>query len=61
MEQLISLSQARRRWRRILRLVEDGWAFIITRHGKPVCNLTRVCEHAPHREPCVTVTPWPKG
>ncbi|QOY69123.1 hypothetical protein [Pseudomonas sp. OST1909] len=47
---MISLSQARRRWRRILRLVEDSWTFVITRHGKPVCNLTRVYEPAPHRE-----------
>ncbi|WP_155741794.1 MULTISPECIES: hypothetical protein [Pseudomonas putida group] len=39
MEQMISLSQARRRWRRILRLVELGWTVVITKQGKPVCKI----------------------
>ncbi|QPN43695.1 type II toxin-antitoxin system Phd/YefM family antitoxin [Priestia aryabhattai] len=41
MERIISLSQARRRWRRILRLVELDWTIVITRHGKPVCTISR--------------------
>ncbi|MDW9403982.1 type II toxin-antitoxin system Phd/YefM family antitoxin [Pseudomonas soli] len=44
MKRIISLSQARRRWRRILRLVEQGWTFVITRHGKPVCIVGRVSD-----------------
>ncbi|QWA30542.1 type II toxin-antitoxin system Phd/YefM family antitoxin [Pseudomonas sp. RC3H12] len=47
MEQIISLSQARRRWRRIVRLVEAGRTFVITRHGKPVCTMGQVPKPAP--------------
>ena len=39
MEQMMSLSQARRRWRRILRLVALGWTVVITKQGKPVCKI----------------------
>lgn len=39
MEQVINLSQARRRWRRILQLVQLGWTVVITKHGKPVCEI----------------------
>lgn len=44
MEQVISLSETRRRWRRILRLVEQGWTLVITRHGMPVCIVGRVSD-----------------
>lgn len=47
MEQVISLSQALHRWRRIIWLLELDWTFVITRHRKPVCTLTRVSEPAP--------------
>ncbi|MDD2064515.1 type II toxin-antitoxin system Phd/YefM family antitoxin [Pseudomonas sp. 25571] len=39
MERVISMSQARRRWRRIMKLVERGETFVITRLGKPICKL----------------------
>lgn len=35
MPTIISLSQARRRFRRLAVLVVKGRSFIITRHGKP--------------------------
>lgn len=35
MSTIISLSQARRRFRRLAALVIKGHSFIITRHGKP--------------------------
>ncbi|MBA1201318.1 hypothetical protein G7009_05985 [Pseudomonas capeferrum] len=35
MPTIISLSQARRRFRRLAALVVKGHSFIITRHGKP--------------------------
>ncbi len=39
MEYLMSISQARRRFRRILKLAEKGHTFILTRCGKPVGRL----------------------
>jgi len=38
MEYVMSMSQARRRLRRLLKLVEEGNTFILTRCGKPVCR-----------------------
>ncbi|MDF3926331.1 type II toxin-antitoxin system Phd/YefM family antitoxin [Pseudomonas putida] len=35
----MSISQARRRFRRVLKLAEQGHTFILTRCGKPVCRL----------------------
>ncbi|MBF8700115.1 type II toxin-antitoxin system prevent-host-death family antitoxin [Pseudomonas plecoglossicida] len=37
--QVISVTQARRRFRRLMRLLQEGHSFVITRHGKPVCKL----------------------
>ncbi|WP_337993455.1 type II toxin-antitoxin system Phd/YefM family antitoxin [Pseudomonas sp. 17391] len=37
--QVISATQARRRFRRLMRLLQEGNSFVITRHGKPVCKL----------------------
>ncbi|WP_425312880.1 type II toxin-antitoxin system Phd/YefM family antitoxin [Pseudomonas putida] len=37
--QVISVTQARRRFRRIMRLLQEGHSFVITRNGKPVCKL----------------------
>ncbi|WP_412481398.1 type II toxin-antitoxin system prevent-host-death family antitoxin [Pseudomonas asiatica] len=37
--QVISVTQARRRFRRLVRLLQEGHSFVITRNGKPVCNL----------------------
>lgn len=39
MEKVFSKSQARRRWRRIMKLVQHGAMFVITRLGKPVCKI----------------------
>ena len=39
MEYVMSISQARRRFRRLLKLAEQGNTFILTRCGKPVCRL----------------------
>ncbi|MBF8726758.1 type II toxin-antitoxin system prevent-host-death family antitoxin [Pseudomonas putida] len=39
MERVFSMSQAHRRWRRLLRLVAQGETFVITKHGKPVTKL----------------------
>lgn len=39
MELVMSKSQARRRWRRIMKLVQQGETFVITRLGKPVCKV----------------------
>lgn len=37
--QVISASQARRRFRRIMKLLQQGHSFVITRNGKQVCRL----------------------
>lgn len=37
--QVISLTQARRRFRRLMRLLQEGHSFVITRNGKPVSKL----------------------
>jgi antitoxin (DNA-binding transcriptional repressor) of toxin-antitoxin stability system len=37
--QVISLTQARRCFRRLMRLLWEGHSFVITRNGKPVCKL----------------------
>ncbi|SEC47189.1 Antitoxin component of toxin-antitoxin stability system, DNA-binding transcriptional repressor [Pseudomonas mohnii] len=34
--QVISATQARRRFRRIMKLLQQGHSFVITRNGKPV-------------------------
>jgi len=39
MEYVMSISQARRRFRRVIKLAEKGHTFILTRCGKPVCRL----------------------
>ncbi|WP_080637243.1 type II toxin-antitoxin system Phd/YefM family antitoxin [Pseudomonas putida] len=39
MEYVISISQARRRFRRLLKIVEQGHTFVLTRCGKPVSRL----------------------
>ncbi|TLP65169.1 Antitoxin [Pseudomonas putida] len=39
MEYVMSISQARRRFRRVLKLAEQGHTFILTRCGKAVCRL----------------------
>lgn len=35
----MSISQAHRRFRRVLKLAEKGHPFILTRCGRPVCRL----------------------
>lgn len=37
--QLISATQARRRFRRIMKLLQEGHSFVITKNGKPACKL----------------------
>lgn len=37
--QVISATQARRRFRRIMKLLQQRHSFVITRNGKPVCRL----------------------
>ncbi|WP_425048871.1 type II toxin-antitoxin system Phd/YefM family antitoxin [Pseudomonas mosselii] len=36
---LISATQAKRRFRRIMKLLQQGHSFVITRNGMPVCKL----------------------
>ncbi|WP_332879828.1 type II toxin-antitoxin system Phd/YefM family antitoxin [Pseudomonas putida] len=36
---LISATQARRRFRRIMKLLQQGHSFVITKNGKPACKL----------------------
>ena len=37
--QVISATQARRRFRRIMKLLQQGHSFVITKNGKPACRL----------------------
>ncbi|MFG0755810.1 MULTISPECIES: type II toxin-antitoxin system Phd/YefM family antitoxin [Pseudomonas] len=37
--QVISATQARRRFRRIMKLLQEGHSFVITKNGKPACKL----------------------
>ncbi|WP_286751410.1 type II toxin-antitoxin system Phd/YefM family antitoxin [Pseudomonas sp. UBA2522] len=37
--QVISATQARRRFRRIMKLLQQGHSFVITKNGKPACML----------------------
>lgn len=37
--QVISAAQARRRFRRIIKLLQEGHSFVITKNGKPACKL----------------------
>nr|ELU0816310.1 type II toxin-antitoxin system Phd/YefM family antitoxin [Pseudomonas putida] len=37
--QRIRVTQARRRFRRLMRLLQEGHSFVIIRNGKPVCKL----------------------
>ncbi|MHA7115931.1 type II toxin-antitoxin system Phd/YefM family antitoxin [Pseudomonas promysalinigenes] len=37
--QVISATQARRRFRRIMKLLQQGHSFVITKNGKPACKL----------------------
>lgn len=37
--QAISATQARRRFRRIMKLLQQGHSFVITKNGKPACKL----------------------
>ncbi|WP_201169696.1 type II toxin-antitoxin system Phd/YefM family antitoxin [Pseudomonas sp. S31] len=37
--QVVSLTQARRRFRQLMRLLQQGNSFVITRNRKPVCKL----------------------
>ncbi|MEW5544409.1 type II toxin-antitoxin system prevent-host-death family antitoxin [Pseudomonas soli] len=37
--QVISAAQARRRFRRIIKLLQEGNSFVITKNGKPACKL----------------------
>ncbi|ELF6203541.1 type II toxin-antitoxin system Phd/YefM family antitoxin [Pseudomonas putida] len=36
---VLSVTQARRRFRRIMKLLQKGYSFVITRNGRPVCTL----------------------
>ncbi|MFJ1338263.1 type II toxin-antitoxin system Phd/YefM family antitoxin [Pseudomonas caricapapayae] len=37
--QVISATQARRRFRRVMKLLQEGHSYVITKNGKPVCKL----------------------
>ncbi|HDS1787629.1 TPA: type II toxin-antitoxin system Phd/YefM family antitoxin [Pseudomonas putida] len=37
--EVISATQARRRFRRIMKLLQQGHSFVITKNGKPACKL----------------------
>lgn len=37
--QVISATQARQRFRRIMKLLQEGYSFVITKNGKPACKL----------------------
>ncbi len=37
--QVSSATQARRRFRRIMKLLQEGHSFVITKNGKPACKL----------------------
>jgi prevent-host-death family protein len=43
-EDVVSFSQARRHWWRLLRRVEQGQAFLITRRGRIVARLVPIDE-----------------
>lgn len=42
MHTIMSCSQARRRFRRLLALVEQGHTMVITRNGVAMCKMIRV-------------------
>lgn len=42
MMQVLSVTQARRRFRRLMRLLQEGHSFVITKNGRPVCKLERL-------------------
>jgi|GEM_PF-2128211 len=37
--QVISATQARRRFRKLMKLLHEGQSFVITKNGKPACKL----------------------